>query len=231
LRELERFPQVSIFETPIPQGDVEGNVKVRRQIGRPIAMHYGNPPIMTALKEEVCDGFVIEGEARQALDQAAVAAQANKPFWLQLVGTGPTTLFLAHLSAVLSHAQWPAITCGHMYSDDLLVEPVEVRGGYIHVPEGPGLGIAIDEEALEKRRVESMEKPGPEDLYAVIYADGRRTLYATALHSAASYNEDFLAGNEPIYERGVRMETIPNDGSKEFAELRVRALRAPVRER
>jgi len=194
-------------------------------------MHYGVPPIMTALKEDVCEGFVISGGAKRVLDHAAVAAQANKPFWLQLTGTGLTTLFAAHLGAVLSHARWPAVTITHLYSNDLLAEPLEVKGGYIRVPEEPGLGIAIDEEVLERFRVESTEKPGPEDLYAVIWPDGRRTLYATALGSPACYNADFLAGNEPIYERGVRMETIPNDGSKEFAELRARALREPVREK
>jgi len=231
MRELEKFPKVAIFEGPIEQWDIEGNLQIRKHIGRPIAMHYGVPPIMTALKEDVCEGFVISGGAKQVLEQGAVAAQANKPLWMQLGGTDLTTLFAAHLGAVLSHARWPAVTISHLYSDGLLVEALEVKGGYIRVPEEPGLGIAFDEEALEKYRVESWQKPGPEDLYAVIWPDGQRTLYATALGSPASYNADFLAGNEPIYERGVRMETIPNDGSKEFAELRVRALKAPIREK
>ena len=62
LVEIEKYPQVAIYETPIPQSDVAGNKFLRTQTRVPIAMHYGNPPVMTALKEEVCDAFVIGAE-------------------------------------------------------------------------------------------------------------------------------------------------------------------------
>ena len=61
LTSLEKYHHIAIFETPIPAGDVEGNRLLRRKTSIPIAMHFGNPPIMTALREEVCDGFVIGG--------------------------------------------------------------------------------------------------------------------------------------------------------------------------
>src|SRR5262249_56351845 len=38
LRELEQFPNVSFFESPIPQHDVEGNKRVRAQTRCAIAM-------------------------------------------------------------------------------------------------------------------------------------------------------------------------------------------------
>src|SRR4051812_39880453 len=105
LRELERFPNVAIIETPIPQGDVAGNKQIRAQTKLPIAMHFGSPPIMTALHEDVCDGFVIGGGAAALLRQTTLAAAANKPFWLQLVGTGLTTAWTAQVGAVATHAQ------------------------------------------------------------------------------------------------------------------------------
>ena len=58
-REIEKYTNIALFESPMPQEDVEGNVKLRRQTSVAIAMHYGSPPPMTALKEDVCDGFVI----------------------------------------------------------------------------------------------------------------------------------------------------------------------------
>ena len=63
------------------------------------------------------------------------------PLWLQLVGTGITTAFTAHLGAVLPAAQWPAITCLNTYRDDLIREPLEIRRGHMRVPEAPGLGV------------------------------------------------------------------------------------------
>jgi L-alanine-DL-glutamate epimerase-like enolase superfamily enzyme len=153
LRELERYPNVAIVETPIPQGDVAGNRQIRAQTKLPIAMHFGSPPIMTALREDVCDGFVIGGGASALMRQTTLAAAANKPFWLQLVGTGLTTAWTLHVGAVATHAQWPAVTCMHIWQDDLIERPLAIAGGYAQVPDGPGLGVTLDEEAVERLRL------------------------------------------------------------------------------
>jgi len=42
---------------------------------------------------------------------------------------------------------------------------------------------------------------------------------------------DFWAGNQPVDERGVRLEMRPDDGSPEWADLYARAQQAPVRDR
>ena len=55
-----------------------------------------------------------------------------------------------HLSAVLTHAQWPTITCHELYEHSLLKERIPVLGGHARVPEAPGLGIEMDEDAIEK---------------------------------------------------------------------------------
>src|SRR5205823_14245621 len=72
LRELEKYPHVAIIETPIPQGDVAGNKQIRAQTTLPIAMHFGSPPIMTAIHEDVCDGFVIGGGAAALMQQTTL---------------------------------------------------------------------------------------------------------------------------------------------------------------
>ena len=213
LRELERQNNVSIFETPIPQTDVEGYKQIRNRINRPISIHFGQPPIMTALREEVCDGFVIGGNAESVLRQATLAAEANKPFWLQMVGTGITTAFALHLGAVLSHAQWPAITCHELWENDLLKTRLEVQDGYLHVPETPGLGVEIDEEAIDRYRVEE-DEPTPKEEYLkqrrvlrIRWPDGRTWCYT----SEAAYQQAFSAGSMPLFERGVTLEVIEDD--------------------
>ena len=37
--------------------------------------------------------------------------------------------------------------------DDLIVDPLVIENGYVRVPEGPGLGVELDEDALERYRV------------------------------------------------------------------------------
>ena len=39
-------------------------------------------------------------------------------------------------------------------ADDILTEPFPVRGGQVHVPTGPGLGVTVDQDRLAKYRTE-----------------------------------------------------------------------------
>ena len=239
LLELEKVSAIDIFESPIPQGDVEGNRLIRQRITRPIAMHYGSPPIQTVIREEVCDGFVIGGGAERLRQQAAVAAQMNKPFWLQMVGTGLTTAFMLHFAAVFTHATWPAITCHEIYVDDLLEERLQVQHGYMRVPEAPGLGVLPDEEAIARYAVEEgYDPPPPRNLYRVVWPCGASVIYPVGKHGTRTTHpvgergvwDDFAAGNQPLFHRGVRLEILPDDGSPEWEELNRRAQQAPIRE-
>ena len=129
LSTLEQYEQVAMIETPIPQSDVAGNAQIRNRIDRPVAMHFGSPPIITTLTEDVADGFVVCAGAYNIMKQSAITDAANKPFWLQLVGTGITTTWAAHLGAVCPQAKWPAITCMNIWKHQLLKDPIELRGG------------------------------------------------------------------------------------------------------
>lgn len=216
LSTLEQYDQVAMFESPIPQEDVAGNVQIRRRIDRPVAMHYGSPPIMTALATDVCDGFVVGSGASANLRQAFLLEQANKPFWLQLVGTGITTTWAAHLGAVLIQAKWPAITCMNIYEHQLLAQPIELRGGFMRVPEGPGLGIELDMDALARYRVDYDFLETPRHVYRYVRANGEVTYYGCSkqeLHRV--YPDDA----QPICEPGATLEVVADDGSDDFAAI------------
>jgi L-alanine-DL-glutamate epimerase-like enolase superfamily enzyme len=228
LAELDRQERVKIYESPIMQRDVEGQRQLRRKTTRPIALHFGEPPFPTTVRDEVCDGFVIGGGVSRILREGTLAAAFEKPFWLQMVGTGLTTTLSAHLGAVLPFAQWPAVNCLNIYTDDLLAEPLSIQGGFVRVPEGPGLGITIDEEALARFRMKPpYEHPQPRLLLSVVWPGGRVVHYASMGQTRA----DGLSGNIPHQERGVTMEVRPDDGSREWAELYERASRSPVHDR
>lgn len=225
LAELDGYERVAIYESPIMQHDVEGQRQLRRKTTRPIALHFGDPPFPTAVREEVCDGFVVGGGVASIMRQGALAAAFEKPFWLQMVGTGLTTTFALHLGAVLPFAQWPAVNCLNNYADDLLVTPLEIQGGFARVPEAPGLGITIDEGALQRFRMEPpYEFPKPRLLLSVVWEGGRVIHYANIWQCWA----DSRSGNIPAQERGVRMHVHPDDGTPEWADLYRRATEAPV---
>jgi L-alanine-DL-glutamate epimerase-like enolase superfamily enzyme len=228
LQKLEQYERVCIYESPILQRDVEGLRQLRSKTTRPIALHFGNPPFRTVVRKEACDGFVIGGGVARVLSQAALAAEFNKPFWLQMVGTGLTTAMSLHLGAVLPLAQWPAVNCLNNYADDLLVDALEIAGGYARVPEGPGLGIEVDEGALSKLKMDPpYELPQPRLLMSVVWPGGRVRHYATI----GQIRKDALRGNLPAQEPGVKMKVWRDDGSAAWAELHARAQSGPVFDR
>ena len=236
LRALEQIPGMSLAESPIPQEDVAGGAALHRKTCLKIALHYGSPPIETALRENVCDGFVIGGGAGAVRRQGALAAQVNKPFFLQLVGTGLTTAFMLHFGGTLTHATWPAITCHEIYEDDLIRERLTVRDGFLELPETPGLGVDLDEDAVERYRVsEGYAPPAPANLYRVTWPSGARVVYpvgkrGTQGQQAAGVWDDFAAGNQPLFHHGVDLEILPDDGSAAWADLSRRCQAGPVRE-
>ena len=228
LTELDKYERVAIYESPIMQHDVEGQRLLRSKIQHPIALHFGVPPFPTVVRDEVCDGFVIGGGVNRVLTQGTLAGAFEKPFWLQLVGTGITTTLAAHLGAVLPFAQWPAITCLNNYTDDLLVEPLPIRGGFMRVPEKPGLGVEIDEEALVKFRMEPPYSLLKErHILSVVWPGGRVMHYADM---SSQMWPDFRAGNQPVQERGARLEVWRDDGSSDWADLFKRLETGPLRD-
>jgi L-alanine-DL-glutamate epimerase-like enolase superfamily enzyme len=226
LQELAALPNVAAFETPIPQGDVAGNRFLRSQTRVPPAMHYGSPPVMTALKEDVCDVFVVGGGASALMQTGAVAAMANKPFWLQLVGTGITAAWALHFAAVLSHATWPAVNCHQLFVHPLIKPAIAVANGTAAIPDQPGLGVAPDEDAVEKYRIEPLARPPapPEALMAVRWPNGATHYYAYK----EQYWADFRSGRMAVFVKGVRFEYVPDNGRQEWKELHERAKKSPV---
>jgi len=227
LQKLDTYERVSIYEGPILQRDVEGLRELRRKVAHPIALHFGVPPFPTAVREAVCDGFVINGGVARVLGQGTLAGEFEKPFWLQLVGVGLVTALAAQLGAVLPFAQWPTITCLNNYSHSLLTEPLTVRGGYLRVPEGPGLGVEVDEAALTRYRMEPpYQLPDPRHILSVVWPGGRVVHFANMRDQCWPH---FQAGNDPAQEPGVRLEIWDDDGSPEWAELYARLENGPVR--
>lgn len=230
LQKLATYPNVAMFESPIPQNDVEGNKQIRRVVDRPIAMHFGSPPYTTCVREDVCSGFVIGGGKSQVMREGELSAAADMPFWLQIVGNGLTTTWAGHLGSVLTHATWPAITCINLYSEHLITQPVQVSEGVHKVPDAPGLGVEVDEDAVERFRVpaEKLDAEGytihpvPEIIKTAVYPDG------SCIHIVGDGLSYFNAGNGEAQVEGARLELTFNDGSEAWAKLFAQAREAPV---
>ncbi|MFA6107703.1 MAG: mandelate racemase/muconate lactonizing enzyme family protein [Candidatus Latescibacterota bacterium] len=225
LQRLDENPNVGIYESPFYLAqDLDGARLLRERVRKPVVEHFQEP----LLHARCCDGFVVGGGAAGILRVGTLAAGFNKPFWLQLVGAGVTAAFAAHVGAVLSHAQLPYITTHELWQHDLLKERLPVVDGYIAVPQGPGLGVTVDEKAVQRYRVDESE-PTPRQRYHQrqrllrISWPGpgkrRRTWEFTA---EDLYQRAFYSGNLPGFERGVDLEVVEDDGSPAFKRQHAR---------
>jgi galactonate dehydratase len=222
LTRIEQFPNVKIYESPIPQGDVAGNRFIRRHTRVAIAHHFGSPPVETAMREDVCDGFVIGGGASRVMRDGHVAAAWNKPFFLQLVGSAITATWSLHFGAVLSHARWPAVNCHQLYTHSTVTPAIRVENGAAAVPNAPGLGVALDGEVIERLRLPEMPPksyPHPGLLIAIGFGSGATSYYA----HCQQYWDDFSNGRLPVFQAGTVTEVVPDDGSRAWRELQARA--------
>lgn len=197
------FPKLALVEGPLPVEDSQGNRSLMQAISIPVAHHYTDSLARRILDGKVCDGFVMAGGVAQIVRGGLTAASLNMPFFLQMVGTGLTTSMAAHLGAVLSHAQWPAITCHEIYEDDLIQSPHNIQHGLIEVPQSSGLGVELDLDALRKYEMRGDEGDLPDRLVRYSRPGGLEVWFADNSHNSSSVWTYFKNGNQPLCESGV----------------------------
>lgn len=211
LQKLDHHPNVAIYESPFYLGtDIEGAGRLQQAVEKRIVEHYNE----SCLHARCCGGFVVGGTVKSLLRTNALCASFEKPYWLQMVGTGITTAYCVHLASVLSQAELPAITCHELWESDLLETRLDVKEGMIQVPESPGLGVTIDEEALKTYRVEK-NTPPPAQLFReseyicrihIPNSDGGITVHD--FNGENEYYPAFSEGKYPGFVPGVWMEVV-----------------------
>ena len=101
--------------------------------------------------------------------------------------------------------------------------PIHVVDGYAQVPEGPGLGVEVDEEAIERYRVDA-DKPTPKEEYRAnkrilkvcwpgVAGKQREWAFTDEIH----YQRSFYDGSVPPFQEGVHLDVTEDDGSAGFA--------------
>ena len=222
LRELENIPVVKGVEEPIFAHDVEGWRRLHRQIRIPFYLHGVGTVLdgpsrqpsgpWLGLRAGDFDGALCSHEnIRNAMAASWTFASANTPILLQYVGTGITAAFACQLGAVMHTAMLPGVTASHSYEDDLITEAHTVQRGFMKVPEGPGLGVELDEDAVARYR----HTPVPEwpRWISVVSFPGGLKHYYRDLRQAEGLMK---FGDDEAFAPGVRLDEWEDDGSEAF---------------
>ena len=225
LRQLEQIPIVKGIEEPIFAYDVEGWRRLHQEIRIPFYLH-GVSTIFDGASRQPSgpwlglragdfDGALCSHETiRNALAASWAFAAANTPILLQYVGTGITAAFACHLGAVMHTATLPGVTAHHTYEDDLIVEPHQVQRGFMQVPTGPGLGVELDEDAIERYR--AVPAPQWPRHFSVVTLPGDLEHYYRNLQQAERLMKQ---GVDEAFAPGVRLSEREDDGSADFDNL------------
>ncbi len=169
---------IHFFEEPLPPTDFEGYRDLRARASMPIATGealytaHDFKRLMDARGADVlqpdltlCGGFDV---GRQILAMAQVNhVRVSVHVWGGAVGLAAAIHFMAampawpHTDAVPYPALLEYDRGQNALRDELLTEPIPCIDGHLLVPEGPGLGVSLDWQAVERYRI-GAAAPSPE---------------------------------------------------------------------
>jgi len=160
LRAWDAFAECGAYwlEEPLFVEDVQGHAVLREKGGTRIALGE-NLHMSYAFENFIVRGAVdfIQPDVARAggiteiKKIAALADKSNVPISFHTWGDGVALAASVHLAAALKNSI--VMELDYTYNplrDELLAEPLGAKGGYLFPPEMPGLGIALNERALQE---------------------------------------------------------------------------------
>jgi muconate cycloisomerase len=169
IRAMEAYG-LELVEQPLPAHDLDGMAEVRRAIGVPLMADESvrNPrSAMAVIRHGAADiANVYVTEAGGILNASRIFAMCEAAGMPCMIGSMPEfgigTAAQIHLGVAMTNLGPDSDTCGVLYhAEDLLTRPLKIENGFSYPPEGPGLGVEIDMDVLERwRRNEPMGAAG-----------------------------------------------------------------------
>ncbi|PSL26534.1 mandelate racemase/muconate lactonizing enzyme family protein [Dyadobacter jiangsuensis] len=146
------------LEDPILHADAEGFKYLKKHLGIPLYRHISLPytqdirDMITFVRADAADGYNFNGSAYNCVLLAEIAHLEGKPCWRgSEVDLGISETMGLHIAAASINCTIPSDIFGELVRvDDLLADPIEFENGAAKVPQGHGLGITLDRQALEK---------------------------------------------------------------------------------
>ncbi|MET7996075.1 mandelate racemase/muconate lactonizing enzyme family protein [Amycolatopsis sp. NPDC005232] len=168
-RLVRRLAELDVFwvEEPLPYADVEGFRTLRSEnLGLRIAageMHHSVPDLLSYLEQDVLDIYQMDAvlavgmhRARTLAEVAEFKHRAFTPHsWTNGIGLLANLALAAGVGAG-PYLEFPYDPPGWTPErrDFMLAEPLTITpGGELAVPPRPGLGVELDEEAVDRWRI------------------------------------------------------------------------------
>jgi D-galactarolactone cycloisomerase len=165
-RQLEEF-DIGWFEEPVPPEDIMGHREVRSKLNIPIASgeceftRYGFRELITTravdyVQPDTCSAGGLS-ECKKIADMAGAYGIRYVP---HVWGSGIATAAALQLLAVLPSLTPPSLNriepmlefdcTSHPVREAILSTPIRPQNGIVAIPSGPGLGVQVEQAAIDR---------------------------------------------------------------------------------
>lgn len=156
---------VAVLEQPLPPNRIAGYRRLKRQGALPILMDEGivsTVELTEFIRLDMLDGVAMKPARCGGLTEARRQIETLLARGLLFLGSGLTDPDISLAASLALYGaydlQYPAALNGPQFlSTSILETPLEVVGGALRVPDGPGLGVTVDEEKLRRCRIPGIE--------------------------------------------------------------------------
>lgn len=214
VKELERSRVVGWIEDPLRATDVEGWRQLRAQTRFPLIMHPTPLGGLAEIHLGMADAYMVGGQVGLTLRRGGALAAANAAAVVQITGGTLTKALAMHLAAVLPAPIIHSVDLDDQYEDDITTARIPIVEGNSPVPDRPGLGYDVDEDALA-RLAANPPTPVPNHVAALRLRDGHTIYYP----SLTTVNVQRMTGQEEGTIRGLRLDLWDDDNSPDFRRV------------
>jgi muconate cycloisomerase len=163
LRPLEAF-RLQLIEQPLPARDLDELALLRSRLETPLLVDESTATLRDVgevLRRGAADAFnIYVSEAGGLLAASKAFAAVEAAGFVGLIGSqcelGLGTAACAHLGVAVANLGYESDIVGVLrYPRDIVVDPPLIVDGLLYPPDRPGLGVTIDDDAVEAFRIDA----------------------------------------------------------------------------
>ncbi len=144
-----------VIEDPIPRDDLTLYKRLKEETSLPIAPHLQNPrEAIEVVQLGAADAFNIGPSDWMFVHMARIGEDAGLPVWTASnVDLGLFDVYRLQAALAAPNCTYGSDICGNFVHEHSLLKKPLVVDGVAPAPEGPGLGVELDEEAVKRYTV------------------------------------------------------------------------------
>jgi len=163
LSQMEDYGVIAV-EQPGPWWDLDGMAEVTRALKMSVMADesvLSEVEAMNAIRRKACNTVCIKvakngglAPAKRIANLCGAAAMAVNMGSEHPAGIGTAAMahFWASTPQLIDSVGYGSPL--ERFTDDIVKEPIKFKDGVVHLPEGPGLGVELDEDKLDKWRIQ-----------------------------------------------------------------------------